>query len=155
MNKWIAEFELEDGDTMPEHMDLTYKGIKLDFHCRPLQPCEDFISRQAVLDLAVTIETDDYSGNEIMEVVDINDVKALPPVQPKTEHWIPISERLPDEFTVVLCNTDSEEIFIATYLGKMNDGTDCFDDHDGMMWEGDVVAWMPLPEPYESQESEE
>lgn len=37
MNKWIAEFDLEDGDTMPEHMDLEYKGVKLDFHCRPLE----------------------------------------------------------------------------------------------------------------------
>jgi hypothetical protein len=37
MNKWIAEFELEDGDTMPEHMDLEYKGAKIDFHCRPLE----------------------------------------------------------------------------------------------------------------------
>lgn len=36
MNKWVAEFELEDGDTMPEHMDLEYKGAKLDFHCRPM-----------------------------------------------------------------------------------------------------------------------
>ena len=38
MNKWIAEFELEDGDTMPEHMDLEYKGTRIDFHCRPLEP---------------------------------------------------------------------------------------------------------------------
>ena len=37
MNKWIAEFELEDGDIMPEHMDLEYKGAKIDFHCRPLE----------------------------------------------------------------------------------------------------------------------
>lgn len=36
MSKWIAEFELEDGDTMPEHMDLEYKGTKIDFHCRPM-----------------------------------------------------------------------------------------------------------------------
>ena len=36
MNKWIAEFELEDGDTMPEHMDLEYKGARIDFHCRPM-----------------------------------------------------------------------------------------------------------------------
>lgn len=36
MSKWIAEFDLEDGDTMPEHMDLEYKGVKLDFHCRPM-----------------------------------------------------------------------------------------------------------------------
>jgi len=49
MNKWIAEFELEDGDTMPEHMDLEYKGAKLDFHCRPKEPCEDCISRQSAI----------------------------------------------------------------------------------------------------------
>ncbi len=36
MNKWIAEFELEYGDTMPEHMDLEWMGAKLDFHCRPM-----------------------------------------------------------------------------------------------------------------------
>ena len=36
MSKWIAEFELEDGDKMPEHMDLEYMGARLDFHCRPM-----------------------------------------------------------------------------------------------------------------------
>lgn len=35
MSKWIAEFELEDGDTMPEHMDLEYNGVRIDFHCKP------------------------------------------------------------------------------------------------------------------------
>ena len=34
MNKWIAEFDLEDGDIMSEHMDLNYKGANIDFHCR-------------------------------------------------------------------------------------------------------------------------
>lgn len=42
MSKWIAEFELEDGDTMPERMDLDYKGAKIDFHCRPMWiPCSE------------------------------------------------------------------------------------------------------------------
>ena len=36
MSKWIAEFDLEDGDTIPEHMDLNYMGAKIDFHCRPM-----------------------------------------------------------------------------------------------------------------------
>ena len=47
MSKWIAEFELEDGDTMPEHMDLNYMGAHMDFRCRPLeQESSDCISRQ-------------------------------------------------------------------------------------------------------------
>lgn len=66
--------------------------------------------------------------------------------------WIPVTERLPKEFADVLVCTDAEEIFIATYLGKMNDGTDCFDDDDGMMWEGDVIAWQSLPKPYKGVE---
>jgi hypothetical protein len=37
VSKWIAEFELEDGDTMPEHMDLEYRGARIDFHCKPLE----------------------------------------------------------------------------------------------------------------------
>lgn len=59
--------------------------------------------------------------------------------------WVPVGERLPKEYADVICCTDKEEVFIATYLGKMNDGVDCFD-ADGMMWEGDVIAWQPLPE---------
>ena len=43
MNKWIAEFDLEDGDTMPEHIDLEYRGVKIDFHCRPKEPVLDKI----------------------------------------------------------------------------------------------------------------
>ena len=53
----------------------------------------DLISRQAVLDMATVIETDDFSGNEIMKVVDVDDIKALPSVtsvSKKSEraHWI-------------------------------------------------------------------
>jgi hypothetical protein len=47
MSKWIAEFELEDGDTMPEHMDLEYKGARIDFHCKPLEQ-EPFINKPCV-----------------------------------------------------------------------------------------------------------
>lgn len=102
MSKWIAEFDLEDGDTMPEHMDLNYMGAKIDFYCRPM--------------------------------------------------WIPISERLPKQFETVILSTDKDEVFIGDYLGKMNDESDCFDDNDGMGWEGNVVAWMPLPQAYREVE---
>ncbi len=36
MNKWIAVFDLEDGDTMPDHMDLQYAGARIDFYCKPV-----------------------------------------------------------------------------------------------------------------------
>lgn len=50
MSKWIAEFDLEDGDTMPEHMDLEYKGVKIDFHCRPKEPILDKILAEVNLE---------------------------------------------------------------------------------------------------------
>ncbi len=58
------------------------------------EPCEDAISRKAALDMATTIQTDDYSGNEIMEVVDIDEIKALPPVTPtrKKGKWIVLKD---------------------------------------------------------------
>ena len=46
------------------------------------QPSDDCVSRQAVLDMATTIQTDDYSGNEILDVVEVDDIKALSPVIP-------------------------------------------------------------------------
>lgn len=54
------------------------------------QNCDDAVSRQAVLDNATTIQTDDYSGNETMEVVGTDDIKALPSVIPthKKGKWI-------------------------------------------------------------------
>lgn len=50
---------------------------------------EILISRQAVLDLAYTIKTDDYSDNQLLDIVEIDDIKALPSVnpQPKIGHW--------------------------------------------------------------------
>lgn len=68
--------------------------------------------------------------------------------------WIPVGERLPEEYADVICCTDAKEVFIASYLGKLDDGTDCFDDDDGMMYEGDVIAWMPLPESYKTESEE-
>lgn len=96
MNKWIAEFELEDGDTMPEHMDLEYKGAKIDFHCKPLkqEPCEDVISRQVVINLIRRCN----SALEEPRIFDCHNagvkfeqyVTELQPTKPqeKTGHWV-------------------------------------------------------------------
>ena len=111
MNKWIAEFDLEDGDTMPEHMDLNYMGAQIDFHCRPM--------------------------------------------------WIPCSERLPDikehhvsEVCLVYCTNGAyafseleENIF-----GQV--GWDCEREDEYHDPVGEVMAWMPLPEPYKEVDVE-
>lgn len=81
MSKWIAEFELEDGDTMPEHMDLEYKGTKIDFHCRPKEPILDKI-RAEIEQLPTNTRTNwdgccpDIDYPEI-EYVDVTKAKLL------------------------------------------------------------------------------
>ena len=63
--------------------------------------------------------------------------------------WIPVSERIPDASDYCLCCDKSGYItigFVAEYSKQW-----CFDDDEVDI---DVIAWMPLPEPYK-EESEE
>lgn len=78
--------------------------------------------------------------------------------QPKTGHWIPVSERLPEEngqylITVKYKPEEDYENIYAEH-GEWADGRwdmFCFG-HCGEV-EG-IVAWMPLPEPYKAESEE-
>ena len=105
--------------------------------------------------MAIVIETDDYSGNEIMKVVDTDDIKALPSVTPapKKDVWIPCSERLPEP-------KETENLIAKYYLVQNEYGDMMVARWDGNGWEqmyqheyleDDVIAWMPLPEPYKAE----
>lgn len=65
--------------------------------------------------------------------------------EPKAE-WIPVSERLPEDYIHVLCQF---------YLGGMGE---CYLAHGAfhvvgglVMTCNEVVAWMPLPQPYKAE----
>ena len=71
--------------------------------------------------------------------------------------WIPVGERLPEP--------NANDGLIARYYLIQNKYEDMLvARYDGIGWEqmyqheyleDDVIAWMPLPDPYEPQESEE
>ena len=74
--------------------------------------------------------------------------------------WIPVSERLPDEDEYVLMSFENFTLLIIGRYEKDNDG-------GGAWYAGDddgcdtcssqdlfVNAWMPLPKPYEEDETE-
>lgn len=127
-----------------------------------LSTSDDCVSRQAVLDMAITIQTDDYSGNKILDVVeveDIKDIRALPTVTP-TQRWIPVSERLPEPNRLVVCyiTTGTTETY---FLALWNDIQKAWEEGIGgyRLLERDlgyeVLAWQPLPKPYEEKRGSE
>lgn len=66
--------------------------------------------------------------------------------------WIPVTERLPEKEGQYLVSCDScFAIEIATYINDKGDSWFCCD------WNHpeNVVAWMPLPEPYKEGEQNE
>ena len=136
------------------------------------EPCEDAISRQAVLDV-INLNWE-YRRNCIRAI------EKLPPVK-QEPRWIPVSERLPEtdnknsinSFNVLLWvkNKTHPEEEAQIFLGKLRhiDGYDGSGNFWGIktepcewtIWgwcyfnEPEVIAWMPLPKPYNPQERSE
>lgn len=117
----------------------------------------DAIDRQAAIETAIEA-ADEWDGgyNEERERVIRGALEALP----SAHQWIPCSERLPN----------ANGIYIVTR--KISDGFECQNITDACYFDGsntwhddtrvnherkylaDVLAWMPLPEPYREDEDE-
>ena len=69
--------------------------------------------------------------------------------------WIPVSEKLPEDGENVMFSTKTNRVFEGRFF---NDNTEqqwyAFRD-ETFAWNNVVTAWMPLPKPYEPQESED
>lgn len=66
-----------------------------------------------------------------------------------TNDWIPCSVRLPEEEADVLLSLRSLDV----YTGFRANAEGCFYiDGDGYVEYENVIAWMPLPEPYKESE---
>ena len=134
-----------------DEMEREYEKSKVLFH--KIVECEDAISRDMALEKMADYVASGYADS----VEDFEEysriICQLPSVTQKSEEWIPVSERLPEENKQVLIQ----------YRTRYRDDVNLFDvtsRADYNYWQGigreiDVIAWMPLPKPYEPQESEE
>ena len=78
---------------------------------------------------------------------------------PKVGEWIPVSERLPEVGSQVIVSTREGVVYGDIDYGYPWSGSNpkylCFYKWDDEMWQcfrPDVIAWMPLPEPYKGGE---
>ena len=117
---------------------------------------DDAISRQAVNTLidelarAISDERCCISRGRSTATI-MQDILDLPPVK-QEPRWIPVSERLPEEKQAVLVWCPQYKNIYCAYLEKEQ------------WWifgafvqivPNEVIAWMPLPTPYDSQERSE
>lgn len=86
--------------------------------------------------------------NELCEII----IKALE----QKPRWIPVSERLPEDYKTVIASVEYGYVCPEARYSKeegwqwaYESGTDYWQEI-----ECDVVAWMPLPKPYEPKERE-
>lgn len=63
--------------------------------------------------------------------------------------WIPVSERLPKKGKQVLCCNKSGSVFTSAITYINSNGMVAFGQHY------EVIAWMPLPEPYREEGDKE
>ena len=126
--------------------------------------CEDAISRQAVLDgieeLKQSPWATDKRGNgfeylitEALDTVAFLCIKQEPSVRPQeqTGHWIPTSERLPEDRREVLVTAywhETYQVMMASYYGDGLWWCVPFNNCGEHMQRLNPKAWMPLPELY-------
>lgn len=74
------------------------------------------------------------------------DCEDCPAYEPKTG-WIPVSKRLPEEYCL-FCDIDGD-----VFYGHIYDGRWWAEGQDDRI--KNVIAWMPLPEPYKAEGGKE
>lgn len=116
---------------------------------------DDLISRQAVLN---TLDFTDKFLDETRTVESYKTLleecyKNLPSVTP-TQKWIPVTEDTPPKGTICLWCNKQGSVFASeityrsecsSYVGKHGYFSNGLENY------GDIVAWMPLPEPYKEE----
>lgn len=98
----------------------------------------DLISRQAAIDSFWKLDIE-------MRPSAIDAITGILEQLPSAQHWTPCSERLPEEKGRYLITTKRFGDFVVDWNIFMI-GTKII--QEGWLYNGDVIAWMPMPEPY-------
>lgn len=109
----------------------------------------DLISRQAAIDIFDDYNVSVENGELEAYSRDRKRLCELPSAQPEPQ-WIPCSERLPDKKDDYLCSYNGCAVVdICEYDPDRNEWGFFYD--GGWKEVSNVIAWMPLPEPYKER----
>ena len=114
----------------------------------------------SLLDSGTRFFTEDHT-KQFREAYELA-MKALRKTERKTGKWIPCSERLPepnrhDALNVdvyYLAQTEFGDMIVASY-NESHEGTKWWEQmYSYRIFDDEIVAWMPLPEPWKGGEEE-
>ena len=136
------------GDTQANALDIAIKALEQ-------EPCEDAIDRAEAM-TEIMMFAGNVKSDEEDIYIKVSDVvqllRELPSVTP-TQKWIPVSERLPEKngkyLAYIINKKDTNLQYIMTCEYYEGDLWNWFPDDDCAS--DNVVAWMPLPEPYKTE----
>ena len=104
-----------------------------------------------------------YNGEGFKIQYVVKNIIKILEAEPTVNHWIPCKERLPKENEEVLVTLNDGDMEVVEFNYKYKsfsngvrhgNGETCWIAHNDVwyennLYEQDVIAWQPLPKPYE------
>lgn len=102
------------------------------------------MTREEAIEILAWIKENSVIAEEYKEALNMA-IEALKQ-EPKTGEWIPVSERLPEEFFVLCCDNHGEMLIANPFECDASDTGFSAENNGCYMY--NCIAWMPLPMPY-------